>query len=561
MRTPAWLKDVLFIGTCVAGVTALVLAFALQSRADLGPEAAPPRSAEHAREIADVAARVDAALALRHEAASLAPTDTVGPLLAARRLSLALTGTVPSLEEIRVLQSLEGDEGDDENARAWFVDYLLADRRFADYFAERLARPLVGVEDGSLIVYRRRRFVSWLSDQLAAGVGWDRITRQMLTGRGLWTQHPAANFVTAAVEPGAAVPREEVLATRVSRGLLGVRLDCAQCHDHPFDERWTQRDFQGLAAFFGRSKVTFTGVQEVRGEYEYADDATKADAAIAPAVPYRPERLPEDAAGGGDDRDRLATWVTDPANRAFSRAVVNRVWALMFGRGLVEPVDDLPIGPRGALAGAVPAELDILADDFAAHGFDLRRLIRTIAATQAFARRSRRRASEDDRWEARAAVFAEFPLTRLRPEQVVGAVLQSANLTTIDHDSHVVVQLARHLQEREFVRRYGDAGEDELEADVGTVPQRLLMLNGELVHRRIKDDLVGNAATRIAVLAEDDSSAVEAAYLAVLTRLPTPGEEAHFVARLQGTTGKARRAALSDLYWALLNSTELAWNH
>ena len=235
-----------------------------------------------------------------------------------------------------------------------------------------------------------------------------------------------------------------------------------------------------------------------------------------------------DAASTSDERERLADWVTDRRNRMFARAMANRMWALMLGRGLVEPVDDLPIDPGADADAGVPAALELLADDFAAHAYDLRRLIRVIATTQAFARQSRAPAgASDEDLEARLETWAEFPLTRLRPEQVVGALLQAASLQTIDHESHVLTQLARFSQQREFIARYGDAGEDELEADAGgTIPQRLLMLNGELVHERTKDDLVANAASRIATLTDDDALAVEVAYLAVLTRRPTPGEAA-----------------------------------
>jgi hypothetical protein len=541
-RSP-WVKDLLLVGLCLTGVASLVLAY-LQPN-ELRAENVAPRPSHQQQSIEAAARRVDDALAQEQRAVGVTPSDRADTLTIARRLSLALTGTIPSLEEIRALQSR-----DEADAIAWWVDTLLSDRRYADYFAERLARPLVGVGQGSLILYRRRRFVSWLSDQLAEGKTWDRVAAQMITGRGLWTQNPQTNFVTAAIKPDAAEPEEEVLAARVSRAFLGVRLDCAQCHDHPFDERWKQTDFQGLAAFFGRSKATFRGVQEVRGTYAYEDTASAEAVEVEPAVPFSTALLPAE----GADRERLAAWVTHRENRAFSRAIANRVWALMLGRPLVEPVDDLPID------GSVPAVLDVLADDLVQHDFDLRRLVRVIAATETFARESRS-ASDEDALKTRVETWGEFPLTRLRPEQVVGALLQSASLTTVDHDSHVLVQLAGFAQENDFVRRYGDAGEDELEPDGGTIPQRLLMLNGEIVHERTKDNLVGNAATRIAVLTRDDATALEVAYLAVLSRVPTSAEAEYFEQRLAGTRGEARRKALADVYWALLNSTEFAWNH
>src|SRR5581483_11050366 len=116
------------------------------------------------------------------------------------------------------------------------------------------------------------------------------------------------------------------------------------------------------------------------------------------------------------------------------------------------------------------------------------------------------------------------------------------------------------ISERAFVKRYGDTGEDEFDGRGGTIPQRLLLMNGELVHDRTRETPF-NAATRIGWLAPDDATAVRTAYLAVLTRVPTPEEAAHFEARLAGSTGKERSRRLEDLYWTLLNSTEFAWNH
>src|SRR5262249_48076232 len=154
---------------------------------------------------------------------------------------------------------------------------------------------------------------------------------------------------------------------------------------------------------------------------------------------------------------------------------------------LVEPVDDL------FAAGDVPAVLKDLAADFAHHGYDLRRLIKVIAATEVFRLDS---AADHEITDAHEKTWAVFPLTRLRPEQVVGSVLQAASLETVDEESHILVQLAFTLGEKDFVKRYGDSGEDEFEARGGTIPQRLLMMNGQIVKEKTKEGLL-NAATRI----------------------------------------------------------------
>jgi hypothetical protein len=222
----------------------------------------------------------------------------------------------------------------------------------------------------------------------------------------------------------------------------------------------------------------------------------------------------------------------------------------MFGRPLVTPVDNLePDGP-------IPPALQILADDFVAHHFDLRRLIRVIASTRVFRMDS---AADHDVGDADERAWAIFPLSRLRPEQVAGSVLQSASVATLNADTHITVRLIRQGQQNQFVQRYGDTGEDEFDNRGGTIPQRLLLMNGELVRDRVKND-PATAAGRIAWMAPDDPKAVEVAYLAVLSRRPTAEEAAHFEASLKDKNLN-RGQHLEDLYWALINSTEFSWNH
>src|SRR5262249_14613159 len=194
---------------------------------------------------------------------------------------------------------------------------------------------------------------------------------------------------------------------------------------------------------------------------------------VAPHVPFGSKLLPDK----GTRREKLAVWVTHAKNPYFARATVNRVWALMFGRPLVEPVDNLQSGE------AAPPALVLLADDFANNGFDLRRLIRLIASTEVYRLDS---ATDHDVGETEERSWAVFPLTRLRPEQVAGSVLQAASVTTIDAESHILIRLARLGQQNEFVQRYGDTGEDEFDNRGGTIPQRLLLMNGKLVRERIQ---------------------------------------------------------------------------
>ncbi|HEX7380126.1 MAG TPA: DUF1553 domain-containing protein, partial [Pirellulales bacterium] len=258
---------------------------------------------------------------------------------------------------------------------------------------------------------------------------------------------------------------------------------------------------------------------------------------------------------------------------AFARAAANRFWAELFGRPLVEPIDDIPAaGDSAAFDSAAfdskadepPAALELLADDFISHGYDPRRLIRVIAATRVFrlAGGGAGAAPPFEVTHRHEAAWAAFPLTRLRPEQVIGGLLQSASLTTIDYESHILKRTVRAGAQNEFIKRYGDLGDEEFAPQGGTIAQRLMMMNGKHVRESIKENVVANAATQIAVLAPTDERAVETAYLAVLTRRPTSDEARHFAAALADKADKrSRNERLEDLYWCLLNSTEFSWNH
>jgi hypothetical protein len=546
-----WLRNGLFVALCLLGFAVLAAELIPRERR-LDPRGVPfDRHADD--EFRRTVDRVNAEFRASWEKSGLKPAPRGDELAVARRVSLGLAGTVPSLEEIRALEARpEGERV------GWWVERLLEDRRSADYLAERLARAYVGTENGPFLVYRRRRFVHWLSDRLHVNEPYDSIVRALITGSGLWTDTPAVNFITATIDQnGTDRPSEEKLAARTARAFLGVRLDCVQCHDDNLGDRWRQRDFHQLAAFFSELRPTLTGIRDDRRQpYKYTYSHGDKEEVVSPRVPFESELLTKK----GTRRRQLADWVTHRDNEAFARATVNRAWAILFGRALVEPVDDLPVPSENGktVEEVLPPGLNALAEDFAKNGYDLRRLFRLIAATEAFQLDSR---AEHEVTQAHEDAWAAFPIVRLRPEQVSGSLQQAARLRTIDAQSHILVQLTRFGRENDFVRRYGDAGDDEFGSHGGTIPQRLLMMNGELVKELTEDNLVQNAATRIAALAAHDDTAIEVAYLAVLARRPSDEEAAFFRELLHRKHGDERNRRVEDMYWMLFNSREFSWNH
>jgi hypothetical protein len=533
------IRDLFFVG--VVGVGAAAMGAGLMRTRDPVPPQRPAAK-ELGSDLGPTVKAVDGSFQKEWAAAKLTQAGPADDLTLMRRLSLALCGTVPSIEEVRRFEARPKGERVGE-----WLEALLGDRRCTDYLAERFARVYVGTEDGPFILYRRRRFIAWLSDVLLENRRYDALVREMIAERGLWTDNPATNFVSVTFDPELGKPTPERLAARVARAFLGVRIDCAQCHDHPF-QKWKQDDFRGLASFFGGVNSNLRGIRDgEKNEYHPPDRKTKEPVDVAPCVPFRPELKPD----SGNPREQLAAWVTDPRNPSFSQATVNRVWALLLGRPLAEPVDDLPA------AGELHPALGLLASDFASHNYDLRRLIRVIVASEVFRLDSATKATDAETMEA---AWAVFPMTRLRPEQIAGALFQVASVTTLGPQSHWFVRATTYTGRNDFVRRYGDSGEDEFDARSGTIPQRLVLMNGEIARQKTAGGLF-TAAGQIASLAADDRAAIETAFLAVLTRRPTPDELTHFSLRLGKATGDARKERLGDLFWALLNTTEFSWSH
>ena len=494
-------------------------------------------------DISAIVERLDDAFQSDWEAAGLKPAATIDRLTMTRRISLGLTGTIPSLEEIRQIEKMAPT-----TVGQHWLSYLFTDRRFGDHVAERFARALVGVEEGPFLIFRRRRFVSWFSDQLMENRGFDELASEIVTSSGLWTDSPGVNFLTVTTNPELEDRPDPVrLAGRTTRAFLGVRLDCMQCHDDNLEGEWLQSNFHELAAFYNQSTTTLVGLLDKDRKYKFQYLDEPESVTVDPQVPFHQELLPSE----GPLRERLAAWMTDPENRPFARTTVNRVWAVLFGKPLVEPIDSIP------LDGPFPPGLELLVDDLIEHDFDLQRLMRIIVASRPFRLDS---AADHEMTTEHEQHWASFPMTRLRPEQIAGALLQSARLNTVDGGSHVLLRLARYGETNDFIRDYGDVGEDEFTAAAGTIPQRLVMMNGQLVKERTKRELLYNAATRIARLAPSNVDAIESAYLAVLTRRPTDEEAAYFQHRFDERTLDSPEQ-VGDLCWTLINSNEFGWNH
>lgn len=542
----------------------IVKAVEVAGRIDRPPGAPPEISAD--QDLTSAVTRLNAEFRRLWDANGVSPAEPADDLTVLRRLSLALFGTIPSLEEIRAFQA---DTAPDRLNR--WTSAMLKDSRFADYFSERLARSLVGVDGGPFIIYRRDRLKSWLATQLRSDAPWSGITEQLIAAEGLWTDSPASNFITVARTDNEVID-VNALAGRTVRTFLGQRIDCAQCHDHPFDPEWKQQDFEGLAAFFCQASVTIGGVTDrpldgnrQKVVYRVLDPGGEPEDArdVPEAVPFNSEWLPEN----GGLRHRLAGWVTHPENRRYERAISNRIWGFMLGKPYHEPVDDLP-HPEADQQDV----LDILGQEFRSRGDRLSVLIRLIAGSDVFRLSSQSDVSDESEWNNRVATWSVFPLIRLRPEQVIGSLFQAGHIRTIDQKSSLIVRVQKFGNENDFLNEYGDMGDDELTQQVGTIPQALLRMNGRFTRELSKVDFL-SATSQLLTFSPDNESLIDNCFLACLTRLPSSEEKQYFLARLEKPPEQVtenfdaspplqpREAVVQDLYWVLFNSPEFSWNH
>lgn len=515
---------------------------------------APITRSEDPGQVGDIVQKLNAEFNSTWTSLRLPHAPPAAPKTIIRRMSLALTGTVPSLAELRHLDKVPADQQVE-----WWLSYLLEDARYRDYFSERFARAFVGTDDGQLIVYRRFRFKKWLAQELEKQTPYDQIVRELVADTGFSTAKPAVNFLTSAIvnDEGNRIDTIK-LAGRTARAFLGMRIDCLQCHDDKLGNIWLgdpdnpvdgkQSDFHQLVAFYASAQFGLNGVYDTQRDYKFKYLGAKEETLVKPSVPFNSEIL----ATHGSRREQLANWITNPKNRPFARAAVNRIWALLYGKPLMDPIDDIP------LTGPFAPGMELLVDDFIANGYNLRRLIRTICLSQPFQVDSR---ADFDVLPEHERAWVVFPITRLRPEQMASSLIQSSSLATIDSTAHIFSQLDMFGQTNEFVRRFGDIGEDEFKVRAGTIPQRLIMMNGSLVSDRTTENFVRNASTRLAALSTNNQKTIEVAYLAIFTREPSPEEAQYFGEQLAGRTGQERREAIEDLYWTLLNSTEFSWNH
>ncbi len=464
-----------------------------------------------------------------------------------RRVTLDLTGALPTPDEVRAFLA---DPAPQRLKRSRKIDKLIASPAFADQWT---------VKWGDLLQSSRKflgekgtyGFREWIHSSIAANKPYDKMVRELLTSRGSSYDDPAANYFRTTREPK---PTME----KTTQVFLGVRMVCAQCHDHPF-EKWTQNQYYQMSAFF--SAVGLRPGYEVGEEIIYDQRADyemkhpKDSRVMAPEfliASATPVKIPTDQRR----RDALADWLVSKQNPFFAKAIANRVWSYFFGKGIIDPVDDI----RASNPPVNPQLLEALTKDLIDHNFDLQHLMRTIVNSRAY-----QASFLTNEWNAGDAEnFSHAMPRRLSSEQLADAVTMAAgakpNFPEVPEDTSASQLPDPHVGKDGFLDLFGrpnreSACECERRADF-SLPQALNLVNGTTISNAVADPK-GRVA-KLVLAGKADQAIIEDLYLATLSRFPTKQEADNGIKYL---AGGARATRAQDLLWALLNSKGFLYSY
>ena len=483
---------------------------------------------------------IDRLVAAKLAKLNIAPSAPADDAEFLRRVYLDTIGTLPTAAEARkFLTDLMPDK------RAKLVDDLLARPEFADYWALKWA-DLLRVDRTALGHEGAYAYYRWIRDSIAENKPFDRFARELLTAEGPLAESPQGYFYKAVTKPGE-------MASTLSQALLGVRIACAECHHHPFD-RWSQTDYFGMVDFFaplGR-KASQQGEMIVAAGDPSTMHPRTGEVVLARGLgaPAPEQEL------RGDRRAALADWLASPQNPWFARNLANRVWANFAGRGLVEPLDDV----RATNPATNRELLDALASYLVEQRFDVRALVRAIAASQTYQLSSRpNETNERDEQNFSRALFKPLPA-----EVLLDAVCQTTGVGEKFPgvaSGYRAIQLWDSGVQHYFLRLFGRPVRQtacECERNVEpSVAQVLHFLNSPEIHGKLSHE--AGRIKRLVDSIADDGELVDELYLTIFSRQPDTEERRRAIEHL--TAAADRRQAAEDQAWAMLNSLEFMFNH
>lgn len=491
---------------------------------------------------AAIVKRIDELVNVRLKAAGLEPAARASDEEFLRRVYLDLTGAIPRVAEARASLA---DERADKRAR--LIDALLDSPAHATHLANTWRNIML---PGGINFEQINNVVgvqNWLRHRFVENVRYDNLVSELLVASDGGEAGPALYYTSLDLAP-------EKLAASTARIFLGLQIECAQCHDHPFDH-WKQKDFWGYAAFFARLRQPEMNNPNPRGRARLVDldegevKLPNTEEVVFPFYPGGSVARKDDI---GTRREQLAVWMASRDNPYLARAGVNRAWWHLFGRGLVEPVDDIGRQNRPSH----PELLDELTAYFVSSGFDLRELYRTLANTETYQRTSI--------WTTEPAppaeLYAHMPVKTLTAEQLYDSVNRVLHRRPQSMMNGINVSSPLLDPQRQaFIAKVQSSGRNFLEYQAGVL-QALALLNGSDLAEATdpeRSPLLGSIAAPF--FTDDDR--LRAIFLATYSRQPTEGELSICRGQLGKYSESDRPKGYSDILWALLNSAEFALNH
>jgi hypothetical protein len=458
-----------------------------------------------------------------------------------RRVTIDIVGLMPTEEEFF---AFEKDQAPDKRSRV--IDSLLERKEFSEIWAMKWAQLLMVKSDNQVSYKAAFQYSTWLTNQLAQEKPIDQIVRELLASSGGVFEQPATNFYQ--------VERDTLkTAENVAQVFMGIRTQCAQCHNHPFD-RWTMNDYYGFASFFSQlGRKAGEDYREViiynRAGGEVAHPVTK--------KPVPPTFLggPAPKIAGEDRRQVLADWLTSPDNAFFATSIANRVWAHFTGSGIVEPVDDI----RVSNPASNPELFHELGKRLTESKFDLKQLVRDICNSETYQRTTQ--PNETNQLDTRNYAFAK--VRRVPAEMLLDCISQAT--ATQDKFRGLpagarAVQIADGTTSNYFLTTFGRSPRTTVcECEASTDPslsQALHLLNGSSTQGKIQQGKLINTWLDSGLTVPQ---AIENMYVRSLSRRPAP-EELETLTRLVAEVGN-NVSGLEDVFWAVLNSREFMFNH
>jgi hypothetical protein len=456
----------------------------------------------------------------------------------ARRVHLDLIGVIPSAERLTTFLASK-----DPDKRGKLIDELIDDSRFGHFVAETWTIQMIP-RDSNNRVLKSKPMRDWLAEHFNKGTPLDKIVYELVTVTGEIDKNPAGIYFVAN-------PTVDKITDNVTRMFLGVQLQCAQCHNHPFTD-WKQTEYWAMASFFMKTRVQGNAKGAAKGGATPSiAEAAKGGKKLPESAKIVPPKFLQGESPkitGVEMRPTLAKWMTSANNKFFARAMVNRFWYQLYGRGLVNPVDDM----HDDNAASHPALLATLTEQFKLHEFDAKFLVRAICNSDAYQRSS---VSKDDAASIDPENYSRREMRVMSPEQmydsltvILGAIGKG------DAKGDKAAKKGGPIAPRDnFINFFRVEDANPLEYQNG-IPQALRMMNSPFTNR------AEPIAAQITRNTKTSAEAIEQIYLTALSRRPTEMETERLTKYIN-RPGATARAAHGDILWALLNISEFVLNH